>query len=372
VRPLTYQEYESQRFFGPLDGLRAISVLMVVMHHLPEKGIWAWLNGWAGVGVFFVISGFLITTLCIREMSRSGSERRLSLSGFYIKRFFRIVPLYVVALAAYGVLTGLWGVTGTWEQYVDKLPYYLTMNGDLVHGLPFHISWSLGIEEKFYVVWPMLLVVTRFLPRPLMLAGTVGLAVAAVGAGQVWEYPEKYAGILMGCALAIALHEPRLFAVFRRAASMPGVGLVLAVAVAASVACQPRFNGQSVGLPGAGLVADCFTPAVVAMLGYVVLHPHRPVPQVLSRGVLQWIGKRSYAIYLFHAMTIHVVDLVVEPNASSALVSASRVVVVLAVSLAIADVAHRLIEKPLNAFGHRLVKERKLRGVPAMAPASRG
>lgn len=186
---LTYTQYEAQRFFGPLDGLRAISVLMVVLHHMTEKSVWYWLNGFAGVEVFFVLSGFLITTICLREMNRGGERRQLSLKGFYTRRVYRIIPLYLLALAAYGVLTGFWGISGTWTEFVDNLPYYLTLNGDLIKSEPpFAISWSLGVEEKFYVVWPLVLVATRSMRRGALVAFGVSLTVLVAVASQVADY----------------------------------------------------------------------------------------------------------------------------------------------------------------------------------------
>ena len=84
----THEEYLRERYFRPLDGVRAISILLVLTWHV-NSSLWAWLSGWEGPSIFFVISGFLITTLCLREESRDGS---VSLTAFYIRRACRILP----------------------------------------------------------------------------------------------------------------------------------------------------------------------------------------------------------------------------------------------------------------------------------------
>src|SRR5437899_7858756 len=98
--PLTYEAGQERKYLPELDGLRAVSVLIVVSHHMHDR-VWSWLSGELGVTVFFVLSGYLITTLSLREESHRGS---LSLTAFYVRRSFRIFPLYYIILAAYCVL----------------------------------------------------------------------------------------------------------------------------------------------------------------------------------------------------------------------------------------------------------------------------
>jgi peptidoglycan/LPS O-acetylase OafA/YrhL len=89
---ITHDEFKATKFFTPLDGIRALSVLLVVLWHMPEKTVFGKLNGWTGVTMFFILSGFLITTLCLREAARHDGGR-FDLVAFYIRRVHRILPL---------------------------------------------------------------------------------------------------------------------------------------------------------------------------------------------------------------------------------------------------------------------------------------
>jgi peptidoglycan/LPS O-acetylase OafA/YrhL len=96
---LSYEQYCERRYFEPLDGLRALSILLVVSVHLHDNlayGAWRWLQGEGGVGIFFILSGYLITTLALREEKERG---RLSFKAFYTRRIWRIFPAYYFFVA---------------------------------------------------------------------------------------------------------------------------------------------------------------------------------------------------------------------------------------------------------------------------------
>ena len=154
--------YKQQRYFPSLDGVRAVAVILVFTGDVAYRDFWGSFGG-DGVTMFFVLSGFLITTLALREEERRG---RLSLSSFYIRRFFRIYPVYFGILALYCVLIfGLGFVPDRRELFEEQLPYYLfgfpeyrffDIQGGIEAGAPYAGAWSIGIEEKFYLVWPVL------------------------------------------------------------------------------------------------------------------------------------------------------------------------------------------------------------------------
>ena len=96
---LSHTNFRAERYFTPLDGVRAVAVLLVAFVH--TRGNWHWLGGWNGVTMFFVLSGYLITTLALREEDMSGALDR---GAFYVRRCFRILPLYVVALTLFVTL----------------------------------------------------------------------------------------------------------------------------------------------------------------------------------------------------------------------------------------------------------------------------
>jgi peptidoglycan/LPS O-acetylase OafA/YrhL len=160
-----HEAYLQRVYFPELDGLRAFCALLVITAHLySHKEWWAWLAGDRGVNVFFVLSGFLITTLALREEEREG---RLSLAAFYVRRCCRLFPLYYLILGFYclmllGLGRGSADQCGALAQalpwnlvYCQEVPFFrLRVLDD--RDLPFFQSWSLGIEEKFYLVWPLL------------------------------------------------------------------------------------------------------------------------------------------------------------------------------------------------------------------------
>ncbi len=160
----THGAYLGRKYFSELDGLRALSVLLVINVHLYDsQRNWWWVSGYRGVTIFFVLSGYLITTLALREEGQQGC---LSLAAFYVRRCFRIFPLYYVTLALYCLL--IYGVSISphlREPLWDALPYYLLYLQEIPfclwkilseRDLVFAQSWTLGAEEKFYLLWPLL------------------------------------------------------------------------------------------------------------------------------------------------------------------------------------------------------------------------
>ncbi|MEE4135728.1 MAG: acyltransferase [Desulforhopalus sp.] len=179
-----YHVYRSIRHFGSLNGLRFFCIFAVLWHHAP---IWTSMQdapvllqrGFLGVDFFFVLSGFLITTLLLREEDQNG---RFSLKGFYWRRCLRIVPVYflvVTLLAVYFI-----GVKGQ-SEYLELLSfYYLFLSNLLIGDIPILApTWSLSVEEQYYLVWPLLLLAT---PRRFILpvlAVLIMLNVVAVTGG---------------------------------------------------------------------------------------------------------------------------------------------------------------------------------------------
>src|SRR3989442_1564430 len=179
----TYERWREERFFPRLEGIRAVAALLVVFHHARANGLWGAVAGWNGVTLFFVLSGFLITTLGLREEERLGALRW---GAFFVRRAFRILPLYLVSLTLYAGLVLVVGLGAAHrESFVHALPWYLSPFPEHVffgHAhAAFALSWSLGIEEKFYFVWPLLAFVLlrrRFRTR-------LAVALAAAVAFQV-------------------------------------------------------------------------------------------------------------------------------------------------------------------------------------------
>jgi peptidoglycan/LPS O-acetylase OafA/YrhL len=348
----------SRRYFAPLDGLRAISILLVVTAHTTDP-LFGPLHGAVGVTIFFVISGYLISTLLMREEERRGRAR---IGAFYIRRAFRILPLYYLTLIAYIVLIGLLHLQAGSASLWHSLPWYATYQNDLApHGAGiFGQSWSLAVEEKYYLLWPAAFVIPALLRRRLPVAAGLAVLTAVASLWPATSYFAIYTPILLGCVIAIVLDDPRLYRHAQRLANTP-VALLLAAAL---VAWDLLFeNGSDVHIVF-GVLAALLFPALL-------IGP-RWLSRLLSNRVLVYIGIRSYAVYLIHRIAKGVVDRVVPPGSSSAPHELVHFVLIVVLSLAGAEILCRLVEQPMIRLGRRLASTgRRERTVPAAEPLDR-
>jgi peptidoglycan/LPS O-acetylase OafA/YrhL len=367
-RLLTHEEYAEERYFRSLDGVRAISILLVLTWHV-NSSLWSWLSGWEGPSIFFVISGFLITTLCLREEDR---DRSVSMSAFYVRRACRILPLYFVVLAFYILIDIGFNRHGQRGALLHVLPYYLSYMNDFAPnvghlGTPFRLSWTLGVEEKFYLLWPLLgFVLLARRPRLRLVAAALLVAVSFVGYDPGTHYL-YYSQIMVGCLLAILLHYRATFG--RLATVLQYSWLTLAAVVVTHVLMFDH--------PGVAQVL--LGPAVALALGSLVV-ARPPWGRPLASRAMIYIGKRSYAVYLVNliclAVCVEVVQRVKPSVAFNALdqpaehgawaVSILLLVAVTGLSLLLAELLFRTVERPLIARG-RIWSER-ITGRKPVAP----
>jgi peptidoglycan/LPS O-acetylase OafA/YrhL len=306
-----YRDFRARRTFGALDGLRALSILAVIWHHTYEvpTGWKATERGFLGVDLFFVISGFLIVTLILRERERWGS---VSLQKFYIRRFLRIFPIY------YGLLFGLTLLFLTAGRnmnmrsaFFSDLPWALSYTSNWVAlGTFLSITWSLSAEEQFYVFWPP---VERFLKSTAVPLLVVLLALSQVvhfrlaegvmsGLGFAPNEPAMlrqttFTPILLGVLLAHAMHEQRSFSYLRRLLYGRFAPLVALLAILAI--CSLPIDDIT-GWPRLALhVAMTFLVAGAAIREDHVLMPVLRLPLLVQIGVL------SYGMYVLHMIARH-------------------------------------------------------------------
>jgi peptidoglycan/LPS O-acetylase OafA/YrhL len=324
-------------YFSALDGLRAISVFLVISVHVRTKSPWlAHIPGQLGVDIFFVLSGYLITTLLLREQEDSG---RVDLAAFYIRRFFRIVPIYLLVLLAYLVIS--YHNPIKWGQLRSALPYYLTLTNEFVpFGTPYSFSWTLGIEEKFYLVWPLLYFVAlrgraRLIALPLLYPTLIGLLSFRMG--------RSYSGLLVGCVLAIFLSSRGLAGVKRILSGVPAS--VFACLAIAGFYLVDRDEGFTF----------LFSWIIAALIANLQLSGSW-LRRALSARWLTWIGRRSYGMYLIHGMVIGVVESVVRPTNSFRQVLV--VVLTFAGTAIIAEPIFRFVEEPARRYGKALIERR--------------
>lgn len=316
-------------FIPALDGLRGIAIIMVMLHHFtyyrPTAGIDAQIGsvlffGWAGVDLFFVLSGFLITGILLDTRdSRGGSKRYFT--TFYARRTLRIFPLYYLVLffalvvlpmfPAVNVVLGGQGEVPPAEQVdVPEWPYWLYLTNvsvaarGWVHGW-LDVAWSLAIEEQFYLVWP--LVVWLCPPRMvavLCVAILVAEPVARIYARAI-DYPSLWIyvltwyrldGLAMGGLLAFAHRRSQLPLLDR------WVPVVVIAGVAGLVVCTIQGGhtwwwNRRMQQYGYSLIAIIGGAMLVSAI-------NRPAdslwPRMLSAGWLRAFGKYSYALYLIH------------------------------------------------------------------------
>ena len=334
---LSRDAFMRTKYFQNLDGLRAISVLLVLSFHVGGSA-WPLVHGYLGVTVFFVISGFLITTLLLRE-EKNG---RVSIPRFYVRRIFRIFPLYYIALGVYCVLVIGLGLGNDPGRFRENLLLYATYNGEFAGSGSFSHSGSLGIEEKFYLFWPVIgfALLPLLKRRVSVVTGLLLLSIIAA-AFQGLDYFAIYAPILTGVLVALLLNDPRAFEMIRRlAGSSVGALCVAALIVAIGLNHEGTYVHVGIGL----LVGLCMPWMALS---------NSAVTVVLAKGPLRYIGTRSYAIYLFHPLVLRGVDAAI-PESSHLLAQLARLLLLVFGSLIVAEILHRTVERPLIAIGHRI------------------
>ena len=357
--PVSHAQYLERRYFAPLDGLRAVSILLVITAHTTDP-LYARLHGAVGVTIFFVISGYLITTLLLREEERRGRAR---IKAFYIRRAFRILPLYYLTLLAYIVLIGILHLQAGSSSLWHELPWYLTYQNDLApHGAGiFGQSWSLAVEEKYYLLWPLVFVIPMLRKHRLTVAGGLAALTALASLWSATSYFAIYTPILLGCTVALVLDNPALYQRAVRLAITPVALLLIAGLIAWDLSYD---NGSDVHI---------VFSVMVALLFPAVLVGPRWLSGLLSNRVLVYIGTRSYAVYLIHRIAKGIVDRAVHPGSSSVPHELLHFVLIVILSLIAAEIMYRVVEHPMIELGRRLAStSRKDRTLPVGAEVSSG
>ena len=261
--PVPHDDYQARKYFAPLDGLRAVSILLVITAHTTDPLFYR-LHGAVGVTIFFVISGYLITTLLLREEERRGRAR---IKAFYIRRAFRILPLYYVTLIGYIVLIGILHLQAGSASLWHSLPWYATYQNDLAPqgGGIFGQSWSLAIEEKYYLLWPLAFTIPVLKRHRLTVAGGLATLTALASLWHATAYFAIYTPILLGCVMAIVLDNPRLYPQARRLATTPVALLLIAALIIWDLELE---NGSDVHIIFSVLIVLLFPGCSSARAGF--------------------------------------------------------------------------------------------------------
>lgn len=331
-----------------LDGIRAFCIIFTILEHVPGKP-W-WINGSIGVDIFFALSGWLITWLLLSEFE---TNKAMSLPGFYIRRVFRIAPLYIITILLYFILTEAGAKASGTTEFRAALPFMLTFNMEYhpaAAGNLFGQAWTLGIEEKFYLIWPFILAFT--IRRPLVGALAAGICVAAlmIGMGMNDMVIRGYAGLGAGAALAIVTHRnPGLSEWWRKTPAAGAFLGVMALFYLGSILVRhPFIWNVGIALSAAGLIASLWLNGKQRVGGY------------LAQAPLPWLGRLTYAIYLLQAVVIKLVEAILG-KLHWPLEGLALFPFVYAVCVGAAWAAHVAIERPMILRGKRLAERYRAR-----------
>ena len=331
-----------------IDGLRAVAVMLVIAFHMDAFSA---IGGFIGVDVFFVISGFLISSVILRDIE----ESRFSLIAFYERRIRRIIPALVVMMFVTSILCCYYQLPAQLENSAKSLLaatfsvsniYFLITTNYFSNNdtKPFLPTWSLAVEEQFYICFPLfLLLIRRYFPGRFKIA-IVGVAIASfvlsvftvhafptaafyLPATRAWE-------LLLGTMLAMNIFPPIESGIWRN--------LFAATGLAGIVLCGFVYSSR-VPFPGIAALAPCLGAALIIAAGET---GSSFVGRLLSLKPVVFIGLISYSLYLWHVpiFIIQRMSMLQIPNASNHVLKGTTLVV----SIVVATLSWRFVETPFR------------------------
>lgn len=344
-----------------LDGLRAFAVLSVMVGHLYLS---RFQNGQVGVDVFFVLSGFLITWLLISEHDRHSS---VDLRAFYARRALRLLPALFVVIGVVSLVVLLWERLAPYKgPTLSDLPWAIFYIGNYnIHDLGLtnmlaH-TWSLAVEEQFYLIWPIICIaIVKRRWRHERVALSL-LAMATLEMVVRFFYLDRFGGsyglsyhalflrsdgLMVGCAIAFAFTSPIVeWVKIGVVGHFIDVAAVLGVALLAVV-----VDGKPAFLLQQWSYIPITVAGTAAVLVNLLTRPLRPMEAVLSSKWAIWIGRRSYGVYLWHWPIFRVFATVTYHGDAQ---HAALIVAAFAVTFAIVAVSWQGVERPFNELKRR-------------------
>ena len=360
-----------------LDGVRAAAVLAVIVYHVGGR----MRGGFLGVDVFFVLSGYLITTLLLRERAAAGA---ISLGGFWLRRARRLLPALLILVAACAIVaaatTPIAELAARRDEMLSTLGYFANWHfiatdasyfGDFIGASPLRHMWSLAIEEQFYIVWPLMLVGVLWLARGrrgvLLVVVAVAAATSAVVMAMTYDVTnpsrayygtESHASpLLVGAALALLLNlRPELLS-GSRARRM--AGWIWPVVIGVIALAVVALGDQDASYYRGGLLV--FALVVAVALWIIEAIPQSLPARFISLRPVAWIGMISYGLYLWHWPLLVWLG---EPGQRSTVPVA---LAVLGVSFAAATLSFYVVERPVRRSQVPWIGSSRLRLVAGLA-----
>lgn len=301
-----------ERRIRALDGLRAVSIILVLIAHATfglqtsasatVRQLAGWLRlGQLGVTVFFVISGYLITTLLVREMEQAG---QVSLRHFYLRRTLRIFPAYYAYLLCLAVATSLGRLTLAPSDFMHAASY--TVNFQTRMPWMTGHAWTLSVEEQFYLMWPAIFALMGRRRAVIVAWAAIGLCplvrlahILRVPGDNLTQYPFQYVADALAVGCLFAMQRPLLHSRRWYLAALTSRWAALAPLAAALIAELP-FRPRVCPPWAFGLVAVTLGyVAIVFTIDRILTLSHTGTRNALEHPLLVWIGGMSYSIYLW-------------------------------------------------------------------------
>ncbi len=350
-----------------LDGLRGLAVLAVVLYHFFGDLV---PGGYLGVDMFFVLSGFLITSLLVREYNVTG---RINLKDFWIRRFRRILPAALIVLCVCTALVAAIGddlAVGIREQFLGTLFFvnnWTQIATSQTYFAPNEVQvfahyWSLAVEEQFYLLWPLLMIgvfrISRAKPKRLPIAVTLLLAIASALAmaflftpgedpTRVYYGTDTHAfGLLIGALLSFVLTTTTKDAgADSWASSSKGAiaGTVGTLACVAYLAQLVWMGADREFTYRGGLV---LTSVLGAAMIWGVVREAGPLTWLFRTRAMRWLGQRSFSLYLWHWPIIMILLAVSDAPAWALGILA------LPLSFVLAEITYQFVENPFRRGGY--------------------
>lgn len=339
--PISHQQYLVTSRYSSLDGIRALSIMMVLCGHVYAQSPQSPAiirNLVVGVDIFFVLSGYLITTLILKEYRLTTT---FSFRQFIFRRLLRILPAYYLLLFLVCSAALLAGSDVEWTQpLLDELPWHATFLSNLVVSKTvLEITWSLSTEEQFYLIWPMIFYLYRRKVAliTLLLFTFINIGFLVSGAYVFFNIQEYHLAqttffpLCSGCILAFALDHPSTFNYLRNGLKNKFCTAALLGMIAVLLICGAKEWG--------GFIRVGYNLLVSALIAACIIEPQHSLSAILNSAFFSRVGKISYGIYLFHGIAINTFRPLLWPLDAVLIMSAGS-------SMLFAELCYRCVESP--------------------------
>ncbi len=377
TQPVQTKAVDTHTRIAELDGLRAIAVLLVLLCHFwPTEGVWRAASsfaefGWVGVDIFFVLSGFLITGILMNSRDSVNYYRH-----FYVRRAFRIFPIYYAFLIGAVLFMAFWHGGAYWKLmqvrwgspvwFFCYLGNFISSMGALPPLAIFVPLWSLQIEEQFYVVFPWC--VRRFGKRlPQLLIGVVVAAVCwrfftafAFPTHRMFQYTDTLCradALAVGGLTRILVQRSRSSRVMQKIARCAPTGLLLLIGIYSIIGT----DHDHVFTRTIGFSLNAFVFA--ACLVWILCHQGTARTKFLRSAPMQFLGKISYGVYILQLAVQSATKIVSGQGLGSPIRTPIESLVWIGLTIVVAWLSWRYFERPMLTWGSRFAGDREVPGV---------